>query len=50
MLMENTVMLEDPDKLKFMFDLKGSLVDRLVKGPNLKPSSTLKDKNFLLAK
>jgi hypothetical protein len=50
MLMENTVMLENPDKLKYMFDLKGSLVDRLVKGPNLRPSSTLKDRNFLMAK
>ena len=32
MLMENTVRLQDPRQLKFIFDLKGSMVDRFVKG------------------
>jgi len=39
MLMENTLRLKDPDKLNYIFDLKGSLVDRKVKGVT-KPSST----------
>jgi hypothetical protein len=30
MLMENTVRLKDPSKLRAIFDLKGSTVDRLV--------------------
>ena len=30
-----------------VFDLKGSMVNRLVKGKNFKPSTTLKDKNLL---
>ena len=49
MLMENTVRLKDPKRLKFIFDLKGSTVDRLVTG---KPdsSATLKDVNFILTK
>ncbi len=47
MLMENTLRLKDPDKLNYIFDLKGSLVDRKVKGVT-KPSSTLKDLNFLM--
>lgn len=46
MLMENTVQLHNPAKLTHMFDLKGSLVDRLTKGV-IKPSSTLKDQNFM---
>ena len=50
MLMENTVKLEDPRQLRFIFDLKGSMVGRLVKGKDLKPSTTLKDKNFLIAR
>ena len=31
-----------------VFDLKGSMVNRIVKGKNFKPSTTLKDKNLLL--
>ena len=30
-----------------VFDLKGSMVNRLVKGKNFKPTTTLKDKNLL---
>ena len=48
MLMENTLRLKDPAKLNYIFDLKGSLVDRKVKGVT-KPSSTLKDLNFFMA-
>ena len=32
MLMENTLRVKEKDQLKFVFDLKGSLVDRKVKG------------------
>ena len=49
MLMENVLRLKRPEKLNYIFDLKGSLVDRKVKG-NTKPSTTLKDINFLMAK
>jgi hypothetical protein len=42
MLMENTVQLRDPKYLQYVFDLKGSTVDRKEKGVT-KPSSTLKD-------
>lgn len=31
-----------------VFDLKGSMVNRIVKGKNFKPTATLKDKNLLL--
>ena len=49
MLMENTMQLQNPDNgLKYIFDLKGSLVDRKVKG-SIKPTTTLKDCNFLIA-
>ena len=48
MLIENTLQLKDPDNLKYIFDLKGSLVDRKVKG-EIEPSTTLKDVNFLNA-
>ena len=48
MLIENTLQLKDPDNLRYIFDLKGSLVDRKVKG-EIKPSTTLKDMNFLQA-
>jgi len=48
MLMENTLRLKDPEKLNYIFDLKGSLVDRKTKGVT-KPSTTLKDVNFLMA-
>lgn len=47
MLMENTCQLKDPDNLSHIFDLKGSSVDRKTKGLT-KPSTTLKDENFLL--
>lgn len=47
MLMENTAQLEDPSRLLFVFDLKGSTVDRKTKGV-VKPSTTLKDQNYLL--
>lgn len=46
MLMENTLQLEDPKALQNIFDLKGSLVDRSVKG-EIKSSTTLKDQNFI---
>ena len=36
-------------KLTYIFDLKGSSVDRLVKG-RTKPRTTLKDQNFIIAK
>lgn len=48
MLMENTLRLKNPAQLKYIFDLKGSLVDRKVKGKT-KASTTLKDVNFLMA-
>ena len=44
--MENTAQFEDPTQLISIFDLKGSLVDRKEKGVT-KPSTTLKDQNFL---
>ncbi len=47
-LMENTLRLKNPDNLKYIFDLKGSTIDRVVKGFT-KPSTTLKDLNFLVA-
>lgn len=46
MLMENTLEFKNPDKVKYIFDLKGSLVDREVMGRK-KPTTTLKDVNFL---
>lgn len=49
MLMENTLKLGNPKHLKYIFDLKGSTVDRAVKGYT-KPTTTLKDLNFLVAK
>ena len=48
-IMENTMRLKDPDNLKYVFDLKGSTVDREVKGET-KNSTTLKDVNFLKVK
>ena len=38
--------MKNPDGLRYIFDLKGSLVDRYVKGKT-KPSTTLKDLNFI---
>lgn len=49
MLMENTVRLKDPSQLRYIFDLKGSTVDRVV-GGKTKNSTTLKDINFLVTK
>ena len=49
MLMENVLRLKKPENLKFIFDLKGSMVDRKVSG-DTKPSTTLKDENLLLTK
>lgn len=46
MLMENTAQVERLDEISAVFDLKGSTVDRLVKGKT-KPDTTLKDLNFL---
>mmetsp|Transcript_3020 Transcript_3020/g.4094 ORF Transcript_3020/g.4094 Transcript_3020/m.4094 type:complete len:317 (-) Transcript_3020:75-1025(-) len=48
MLMENVLRLKNKDNLKYIFDLKGSLVDRKVKGVT-EASTTLKDVNFLMA-
>lgn len=48
MLMENTLRLKNPDRLNYIFDLKGSKVARKVKGVT-KPSTTLKDINFMMA-
>ena len=42
MLMENTMRLKDQQKLKYVFDLKGSSVDRIVRG-RTQPKTTLKD-------
>ena len=41
-LMENTLQLKNPKGLQYIFDLKGSLVDRKTKG-KITPSTTLKD-------
>ena len=48
MLMENTLHFESSDNVEFIFDLKGSTVDRKVKG-DTNPKTTLKDINFLMA-
>jgi hypothetical protein len=45
MLMENTAQLNDAEQLIYIFDLKGSTVDRKTKGTT-KPSTTLKDQDF----
>lgn len=42
MLMENVLQIKNPDGLRYIFDLKGSMVDRKVKGKT-KPGETLKD-------
>ena len=46
MLQENILRFKNPDNLKHIFDLKGSLVNREVRG-KIKSSTTLKDVNFL---
>ena len=48
MLLENTLRLKNPSQLKYIFDLKGSLVNRKTKGKT-KATTTLKDINFLMA-
>ena len=48
MLMENTLRFRDENRLKYVFDLKGSLVDRKVKGKTTN-TTTLKDINFRMA-
>jgi hypothetical protein len=45
--MENTCQLKYPTRLTHLFDLKGSSVDRKVKGQTL-PTTVLKDENFLI--
>ena len=45
MLMENCLRYKNPSCLKYVFDLKGSVVDRKVKGKT-KTTTTLKDVNF----
>ena len=49
MLMENALQIENEDKLQFIFDLKGSTVNRSVKG-KLKNTTTRKDVCFLKTK
>lgn len=41
--------LNDPKQLQYVFDLKGSTVDRKTSG-HIKPSTTLKDNNFILCR
>ena len=48
MLMENTLCVKDESRLKYIFDLKGSIVDRKVEGMTTK-TTTLKDINFRMA-
>ena len=48
MLMENTLRIRDESKLRYVFDLKGSQVDRKVE-EKISSSTTLKDINFLIA-
>jgi len=45
-LMGNTKKSNDK-KLEHVFDLKGSIIHREVKGKGIKPTSTLKDVNLL---
>jgi len=47
MLMENACQLKDKKELRYIFDLKGSMVDRKVKGKTT-AADTLKDENFLM--
>ena len=46
MLLENILQFKDPRNVRFIYDLKGSSVNREVKGENLKPTATLKDVNL----
>jgi len=45
-LMGNTKKCEDMN-IEHVFDLKGSLINREVRGTKLKNTATLKDKNIL---
>ena len=49
LLMENTLRYRDDSRLKYVFDLKGSFINRRVTGKT-KNSTTLKDVNFIMAK
>ena len=44
--MENTLRIEDSNQIAYIFDLKGSMVDRFTKNVT-KRSDVLKDINFL---
>ena len=46
MLMENTLRIEDTQMIEYVFDLKGSTVDRFTKGFT-KQSTVLKDMNLI---
>ena len=46
MLQENILRFKEPGNVRAIFDLKGSSVNREVKGENLKPTTTLKDINL----
>ena len=48
MLMENTLRIEDTEMIQYVFDLKGSTVDRFTKG-STKQSTVLKDMNLIHA-
>jgi len=45
--MENTAQIRVPKNLLYIFDLKGSTVDRKTMGLTT-PTTTLKDQNFLI--
>ena len=47
MLMENALRFKESENIKYIFDLKGSKVDRKVKGQT-KNTTTLKDINYLM--
>lgn len=48
-VMANTMRLNPKHALRYVFDLKGSMINRLVKtSDDLKPSHPLKDQNLLL--
>lgn len=49
LLMENVTQYKNPNRLRYLFDLKGSMVNRETTG-KIKSSTTLKDKNFLALK
>ena len=49
MLMENTMLFKDKNKIKWVFDLKGSTYGRLTKG-KMTNKTVRKDVDFLVAK